>query len=402
MPKTVTVSTAKQLVAAAKKAVSGDIILLAAGNYADVTLHAIKPTGTVTIKSASGLNDVVFGSLSINSSSNLSIQNVDVVRPLRPGETEWTRAATVGGSNNINLVGIHFMGSMNGNRNDDGNGLVITDSNRVTVLNSSFEQFNNASVIGRSSDIIFAGNTISEVREGVNISQVNGALFERNFITKVIPDVTKGDHSDAFQLHSGGAAQNSNDVVFRSNVIISDAQGIFISNGKAAQGSFQQNIVVENNYYEGRSATGIAIYGVRNAVVTGNTLREGDSVGGWSPAIMLGGSSGVSIASNIYSRFLSRGDSPSANVAFGTDNIDVSDRTTGRGVAVASVFSTPLTNTGNINFNSLNAAGSQAVNTAGIGFRAVAGIGGQAGSADALVASYVPQFDINFSAHCFA
>jgi hypothetical protein len=402
MPKTVTVSTTKQLVAAAKKAVGGDTILLAAGNYADLVLFSIKPTSAVTIKTASGLNDAIFSSFTVNASSNLSFQNIDVVRPLRPGEPEWARAATVGGSTNINLVGMHFMGSMNNNRNDDGNGLVITDSNRVTVLNSSFEQFNNGAIVSRTNDIVFAGNTITEVREGVNISQVNGGLFERNYVTKVIPDLSKMDHSDAFQLHSGGNAQNSKDVVFRSNVIISDTQAIFVSNGKLAQGSYQQNIVIENNYYEGRGASAIAVYGVKNAVVTGNTLREGDGTSGWAPAIMLGGSTGVTFAANIYARFQSRADWASTDVTFASNNIDVVDRTTGKGVAVASVFSTPTTDTANINFSSLNAVGSQAVNVAGIGFRAVAGIGGQAGTADALLASYVPQFDVNFSAHYFA
>jgi hypothetical protein len=400
MPKTVTVSTSKQLLAAARNAKGGDTILLAAGNYSDGLLYKINPTSTVTIKSASGLNDVNFYTFTVNASSNLSVQNINVVHPLQAGQPEWSRAATIGGSSNISMVGIHFQGSMNGDRNDDGNGLTITDSSRVTVLNSTFEQFNNAAVIGVTKDIVFAGNTITDVREGVNMGGIDGGLFERNVITNVVPDRSKGDHSDAFQLHSGGRAPNSNDVVFRSNVIVSDSQGIFISNGQA--GSYQKNIVIENNYYEGRNGTGIGLYGVQNAIVTGNTLREGTREAGWSPAIMLGGSTGVTFDSNIYTRYVNRSDWLSTDIKFAGNNIDVMDSSNGKGVAVASVFSTPNTDAAHINFNSLNAAGSQAVNTAGIGFHAVAGIGGQAGTADALVASYVPRFEVDFSAHYFA
>lgn len=399
MPKTTTVSTAAALVATAKRAGAGDTILLAPGNYGDVILHAIRPGGTVTIKSADANNDAVFGQISVNASSNLVFEDIDVRRTLRAGEPEWARAVSVGGSNNISFVGVDFSGSTNGNRNDDGNGLVVTSSSRISVLDSTFQQFNNAVVLGRLDDVIFAGNTIRDVREGVNMSQIRGGLFERNYVTEVIPDMSKGDHPDAFQLHAAGAAGVSSDIVFRSNVIITNAQGIFINNHKLGQGLFQSNIVIENNYYEGNQRNAISVNGADNVVVTNNSLRAG-AAGVYAPAIVVGGSTDVMVTKNIVPLTVQRADGMGRNVTW-ADNIDTWDPQRRTGVSIDSVFAAPLAS-GEINFASLDARGANGVDVNGYGFRAVAGIGNLTGSAAAMLASYVPQFDTHFSANFFA
>jgi hypothetical protein len=398
MPKTVTVSTAKQLVAAAKSAVAGDTILMTAGFYGFVSFNKINPTGTVTIKSASGQNDVEFNVLAVASSSNLSIQNVNVVHPMAAGDKEWTRSASIGGSHDISLVGINFMGSMDGNRNNDCNGLMINGCSRITVLDSTFQQFNNAVVIGSTNDIIFAGNTIKEVREGVNMSGIKGGLFERNYISDVAPDFSKGDHSDAFQLHAGGNATVSSDIVFRSNVIVTpSAQGIFINSAKTAQGLFQNNIVIENNYYEGNQRNAISVNGSTNVIVTRNSLRDAEG-SGLTPAVVVGSSGNVAVTKNIAPIFVTR-DTVSANITY-ADNIDTYDRTQRKGVAVASVFTAPVAS-GNIDFSALNPVSTPAANTAATGFHAVAGIGNLSGPTAAMLASYVPQFEGLFSASYF-
>jgi hypothetical protein len=399
MPKTTTVSTSAALVATAKRASAGDTILLAPGNYGDVTLYAIRPGGTVTIKSADANNDAVFGSININASSNLVFEDIDVRRTLRPGEPEWARAVAVGGSNNISFVGVDFSGSMNGNRNDDGNGLVVTSSSRIAVLDSTFQQFNNAVVLGRLDDVIFAGNTIRDVREGVNMTQIRGGLFERNYLTEIIPDMSKGDHPDAFQLHAAGAATVSSDIVFRSNVMITNAQGIFINNHKLGQGLFQSNIVIENNYYEGNQRNAISVNGADNVVVTNNSLRAGNA-GVYAPAVVVGGSTDVLVTNNIIPLTVQRADGMGSNVRF-ENNIDTWDPQRRTGVAIASVFAAPLAS-GEIDFASLNARGANGVDVTGIGFRTVAGIGNLTGSSAAMLASYVPQFDTHFSANFFA
>jgi hypothetical protein len=391
--KTTLVTSARALVSAARKAVAGDTILLAPGHYGDVSLSGMRPAGTVTIRSADPENEAVFSGLRLTRVNNFVIADVDIVNPLNAGERESAVAASINLSNNISLVGVELRGSMNGNHFDDGNGLAVTNSSRIAVLDSSFQQFNNAAVIGNVSDIIFAGNTVREVREGLNLSRIDGGLFERNFLTAISPDASKGDHSDAFQVHSA-AGFASNDLVFRSNVILADAQGIFIKSETAARGVFHSNIVVENNFYEGNFRNAISVTHASNVVITDNSVREGEGPG-LAPAIVVGAVTNALVADNIAPMITSRPDWASTNVTM-ANNIDTWDSAQRRGVALDTVFES-ATVSGAIDFARLDAIGSASVDVSGVGFRAVAGIGDLAGEHSSLLAAYLPQFDQNFA-----
>ena len=213
-----------------------------------------------------------------------------------------------------------------------------------------------------------------------------------------MPDVSKGDHPDAFQVHSGGTREGSNDLVFRSNVILSDSQGIFIKSERFAQGITHSNILIENNFYEGNSRNAIAAAHVVGIEITGNSIREGAGAG-LAPGIVIGGLTNAVISGNIAPLLLTRTDFASTNVAW-TSNIDLMDSATRKGISVASVFAAPHT-AGNIDFGSLDARGSTGVDVSGIGFRSVGGIGQIGNSTAAMLASYVPMFDHNFAAAHF-
>ncbi len=400
--KTTLVSNAAQLIRAAKTASAGDTILLASGNYGDVSLSSLRPTGTVTIKSANPDADAVFDSLKLTRVSNFVIEDVDVHHVLKPGQSEWVAAAAVNLSNNISFVGVDFTGSLNGNANDDGNGLMIVSSNRVAVLDSTFQQFNNAIVIGRVNDVVVAGNSIREAREGVNITQTNGGLFERNFVTDLRADTSKGDHPDAFQVHAGGAAGVSNDLAFRANVMLlgggnGGAQGIYIHSEKGATlGLAHTNISVENNYYEGNFRHAIGLSYIENLVVRGNTVRDGAGIG-IPPGITTSNLSNAIIEQNIAPLFVARRGTAAASVNLTlTGNIDTWDSTTKKGVSDTSLFAAAV-NSGNIDFSSLAVRVGSVAGQLGAGFHSVAGIGNLSGDAATQLAIYLPQFDYQFA-----
>ena len=404
--KTTLVSSAAQLLKIAKTAVGGDTILLAPGNYGDVSLSSLRPTGAVTIKSANPDADAVFDSLKLTRVSNFVIADVDIHHVLKPGEQEWISAAVVNMSDNISFVGVDFTGSLNGNANDDGNGLMVNSSSRIAVLDSTFQQFNNSIVIARVDDVIVAGNTIREAREGVNISQVDGGLFERNLVTDIRPDVTKGDHSDAFQVHSGGTAGISNDLAFRSNVMLlgggsGGAQGIYINSEKGlTQGLNHTNITVDNNYYEGNFRNAISANSVDNIVISGNTVRDGNGVG-IPPGIATSNLTNAIITGNITPIYdARRGDAFASLNLVMSNNIDVWDATTKKGVTDVSLFAAPV-NSGNIDFSSLEVRPGSVAALSGAGFHSVAGIGNLSGTAAAQLAAYVPQFDHQFVSNHF-
>lgn len=387
--KTILVSSAAQLVKTARSAVGGDTILLAPGNYGDVSLANLRPTSTVTIKSANPDADASFKTLRITNASNLTIEDVDVNNPIAAGAPR-SAATAINKSTNINFVGVDIAGSNNGNAADDAHGLIITASDNVAVLDGTFSHLHAAIVVGLTSDVIIAGNTITQSREGVNIGQVTGGLFERNLVTDMA--ALPGDHPDAFQVHNGTrGAIGSSDLAFRSNVIFqgsgTSVQGIYIHSEQDALGIHHSNISIENNFYVGSARHAISISNADDVVVRGNTVLYSGS-GGLVPAILSADVQGGIFEDNISTLLLPTRNTGSTNVIW-RDNIDVWDPKFKVGVAQDSLFAPGVGTT--LDLARLSPlAGSAA---AGAGFHTADEIGNLSGSVAVQLAHYVPMFE---------
>lgn len=395
MTTTITVTNAANLVRALRAARGGETILLAPGSYGDVVLSGMRPLSTVTIRSANADNDAVFTSLKLTSVSNMLFDDIDVRHPLMPWEKDFEAAIRINKSSNITFVGIDASGSLNGNSFDDGNGIMVVGSSRITVLDSTFTEFNNAASFGNVSDVIFAGNAIRNVREGVNMSLISSGLFERNFVADVAGDPSRGDHPDAFQVHGNV----SRDLVFNANVIMGNhTQGIFIRNEQFAKtGQEHSNIVITNNYIESNARNAIAVRDVDGILISNNTIRD-TGLPGLVPGLVTANLSNGVIKGNIAPLLIGQSGAElvSANVVV-SNNIDIWDTKQKRGISEASLFAAPL-NTGDLDFSALGVRLGSAADSAGAGFRAVAGIGNLGGSAATQLAAYLPQFEGNFAA----
>ena len=390
--RTVSVKNAAELTRAIRTATSGDTILLASGNYGSVLVNSSNPANTVTIRSANPNAEAVFNDLIISRSSNFVFQDIEVAHYLQPGERDFVQAVRVQMSRDISLVGIDVHGTLNNDPNDDGNGLWVTGSSRVAVLDSTFRDLNNAVVFGTGSQIVFAGNSVGMAREGLNLSQIDGALVERNYFTQILPNASRGDHGDAIQVHAGGTALSSNNLTIRGNVIkvAAGTHGIYVNNEKGAQGLAHTNIVIDDNYYEGNARHGITVNHARNVTVTDNSVRDIGS-GGLVPAINISNVRNGLIDDNIAPLLLGGNDRGSSNVTW-SDNIDLWDRQFRIGVADSSLFAKPV-GSNDLDFSALNVRGGTAAAAQGIGFAAVAGIGDIKAGAAAMLAAYLPQFD---------
>jgi parallel beta-helix repeat protein len=395
MTTTITVTNAAGLVGALRAARGGETILLAPGSYGDVSLSGMKPLSTVTIRSADADNDAVFRTLKLTNVSNMVFDDIDVRHVLRPGQQEFEAAIRVNKSSDIAFVGIDASGSLNGNSFDDGNGIMVVGGSRIAVLDSTFTEFNNAAVFGGVSDVIFAGNAIRTVREGVNLSRISGGLFERNFVADIAGDPSRGDHPDAFQVHSNV----SRDLVFNANVIMgNNSHGIFIRNEQfATTGQEHSNIVITNNYIESNARNAIAVRDVDGFLISNNTIRD-TGLPGLVPGMVIVNLSNGVISGNVVPLMDGQrgADLVNANVVV-SNNIDIWDTKQKRGVSDASLFAAP-TGTDDLDFSALGVRPGSAADSAGAGFRAVAGIGNLGGSAATQLAAYLPQFEGNFAA----
>jgi nitrous oxidase accessory protein NosD len=395
--RTISVKNNAELTKAIKTAVGGDSILLAPGNYGDVLVNSINPKSTVTIKSASPTVDAVIQGLVISRSSNFVFQDLEIAHTLRAGETEAFRAIRVQLSKDISFVGLDVHGSLDGNINNDGNGFSSLGSSRIAVLDSTFHELNIGAIFGDGEDVIFAGNSVHDTREGINLAAIKDGLVERNFFTNIIPNLAKGDHGDAIQVHAGGTAASSSDLTIRNNVIkigFVGTHGIYVNNEKGALGQTHKNIVIEDNYYEGNARHGITVNYAQNVVVKDNTVRDTGALG-LVPAINISNVKNGVITENIAPLLLGEGTTGNVGVAW-TSNIDVFDRLRSVGVSENSLFSSRPGGT-SLDFSTLEAKAGSSAAAQGIGFAHIDGIGDIRASSAAIVAAYLPQFDNHYA-----
>lgn len=396
--RTSTVNSSTALISALRIARPGDTILLASGNYGNVSLSGMNFSGQVTVRSANPDADAVFTTLRLTNVNNLVIDDIDVSRPLAGSSGLNSGALTINKSSNVSIVNSDIQGSLNNNAWDDGHGVVVTDSSRVSILNSNFRQLDAATIYSRSTDVIFAGNSISETREGVNISQTRSGLFDRNHITDMQPHYVAGDHPDMFQVHSGGGNNTaSSDLKFTNNIMIQGSAGpvggIFIRSEAVGSGVRHSNIVIENNYYEGAYRHAISINNSDAVRVENNTVLMGNNQG-VVPAIQLADVRGGQVIDNVATLILEHRILGNQNMQF-ANNVDVWDPQFRTGIAVSSLFETR--GTGEIDFSRLGVQAGSIAATAGAGFSPVADVGHLAASTAGLLATYLPQFEGNFT-----
>ena len=393
--RTTTVSTSAQLVAAARLAKAGDTILLAAGNFGDTVLSNINPSGLITIKSANPTNDATFRSLRLTRVSNIVFDDIDVSRTIAAGGNTNDAAIQVNGGRNITFSGIDVRGSMNGSAFDDGHGMSISAGSHVSVLNSTFTQLRTA-VIVRGEDFLFAGNTVTQVREGLSISSMTRGVFEQNYLGDFQANYANKEHPDMFQVHSGGTANASSELIFRDNIMKPGSNpvgGIFIASQGAARGERHENILIENNYYEGAYRHAISVSNADDVTVRNNTVLMGDNKG-MVPAIMFADITGARVENNVSTLMLEHRILKSTGMVF-ANNIDVWDPQFKKGVLASEIFSNA--GDGELDFSNLNTITGSVAGRAGAGFAAVADIGSLSGSAAAQMASWLPGYDQNFA-----
>ena len=303
MAATIRVSTAAQLTAALRTARGGETILLAPGNYGNVSIINRDFTAPVTLKSANPARDAVFSELRIHQSSNIFIDDVEIGRSLRPGEALWTQPAYISSSHNLGFIGVTVHGSLDNNAWNDGWGLRFSDVRNVSVINSTFRQLNIAIHTEHSSNLLFSGNKVSEVREGFDFNSSHYVTLAGNSFTAFQPWIAYGDHPDSIQVWNYGANEGSSHFLIRDNVMLqgnNGTQGIFVRAEDPNPAYRHSDFVVENNLYSGASRLGISLSGVDGATIRDNTVTTSPAGNpGWDAAILLTDTSAALVERNI-------------------------------------------------------------------------------------------------------
>lgn len=268
---TYSVNSRTAFLSALTNAKAGDTIVLADGEYGDITITNRKFTSNVSIVSANP-SGAHFDTLKVSASSNISFEGLEIGGA--KNVLNATVKAFVANSSNIKFSGIDFHGTLDGNAQNDSSGLRVLNSTFVSVKNSEFQQFLRGVTFNESSDIELVGNKFHDIRmDGSAFAAVQRVLIDSNHFTNFNRKLE--DHSDAIQFWTTGTTKASTDIVIQNNQVLQGSgtsmQGIFM---RDENGSLPyQRVTIKNNLvYESTYPNGIAVNNARDLTVSGNTI----------------------------------------------------------------------------------------------------------------------------------
>jgi cell division septation protein DedD len=149
-----------ELDAAMANAKGGETFLLATGDYyLKLSNKAYASNVTVTSQNTGAPATLVFTKLT--SVSNLTFKSVDLGRPA----TTADHMVRITGGSNLTFDSVHVHGSLDGNRYNDGVGIIAdTGAKNIRIVNSEFEQLNKAGAFTNVSGLTLSGNNVHDIR----------------------------------------------------------------------------------------------------------------------------------------------------------------------------------------------------------------------------------------------
>ncbi len=208
-----------ELMAALAAAGGGDTIELAPGGYGSADFDGFTFTDYVTITSADGNQGAVFRHITVDNSSFIHIDGIEVDN----GVFGSTR------------------------------GITVQDSNHIKITDNYVHDVGAGYVFLRSTDVIVSENIVDRVgSDGFKVAGLDKFLFENN--THLGTTVqNEGGHMDFIQF--SGTASNG---VIRGNMFLAqnaaNVQGIFI------KGATYKNILIEQNIIYTGMVQGIRVH----------------------------------------------------------------------------------------------------------------------------------------------
>ncbi len=263
---TYTVTTTAQLLKYAGSSVSGDTILLKPGTYSAVSIANVVKPGNVTIASADLAHRAVLTDLTVKNSAGLTFSGVEFA-----GSRDLP--FQVQSSSRIVLDKLDVHGSLNGTSHDDYRGMLIRNSNNVTVSNSHFHELTDALGHIDSRAITFSGNSFDTIRDnGIVGGGTSNITVSNNTFTNF--DHVGDVHPDAIQFWTTNTTASASDITVTGNVFSrgtgSVIQGVWI---KDDVGTLPyRNVTITDNAVVGGAYNGIVLTGARNATISGNVV----------------------------------------------------------------------------------------------------------------------------------
>lgn len=195
-----------------------------------------------------------------------------------------------------------------------GFGLTVRGSSGVSVENSTFHTLARGATFDESTDIVFRGNEVTNIRsDGADFSQVQNVSIENNQFHNFSAPAGPTDHRDMIQFWTRGTDAPSENISITGNVFNSGdeswTQSIFMRNEAvdsygAGSEMFYQNVTISQNIIHNAHSHAITVGEAETLDISNNTLIKNVSDGQvspvYTPAINVNGASNnATIARNI-------------------------------------------------------------------------------------------------------
>ncbi|WP_334128572.1 LamG-like jellyroll fold domain-containing protein [Sneathiella sp.] len=296
---TITVSNSAQLSAALKSATGGETIVLSSGNYGDFNISNAKFSSEVTIVSANPDKMAVFDTITVQNSSNIIFDSVEV--DFKPTVNTYSHDSSVmvSRSSDIIIRNSHIEGEVatqNGVGSvagyPVGRGITIQYSTDVTLEANDVSYFHKGIVLHETNGTDIVNNSIEHLR-GSHIvgTDVHNVEVDSNYFGAVTPHNYggTGDHGDYIHFWiNNGQSKDSANITITDNYFTQASgdpmMGIYIEDHWDTAAKFK-NIVIDNNVMHLAHRQAILIEGADGVQVTNNTMLPSSTVPNQTPGI---------------------------------------------------------------------------------------------------------------------
>lgn len=247
----------------------------------------------VTIVSANPEERASFSGMDLRGVENLTFDNV-VFDSDFTGAAAWVAPFTIQHSTGITIRNSLFQGELASGTGDPtidgfatGKGLTVEHSFDITIENNEFSTWHRGMTVGGSQNVMVIGNDIHSIRsDGMNFAHVQNVLIEDNYIHDFVRSTTSGDHADMIQFWTNGGTNPSTDIVIRGNTLDvgsgEETQSIFMRNDMvdrslAGEEMFYRDILIEENVILNNQTHGITIGETDGLIIRRNSVLDADS-----------------------------------------------------------------------------------------------------------------------------
>ncbi|WP_171189064.1 right-handed parallel beta-helix repeat-containing protein [Ruegeria sp. HKCCC2117] len=282
MSTTITVSSAAELNQALSQATGGETILLAAGDYGDLSLNGTQFASTVTIKSADPNAPASFSTVKLNQASNITFDSINFDYSYSNGDYYFQRPFSVDYSSNITFTNSVFDGDYSGGAGT-GVGLGIKSSDNVSVTNSEFKSWWKGVIATNSDGVDVVSTNIHSIRsDGLVFDNVDNILVAQNYFHDFGAMPGASDHRDMIQVQRANGSGSDN-ITIRDNIFDmgngDHTQTIWMGgDGKDTSDPnvMHHNVLIQGNTIYNGHFHGISIDGANGLTITQNSVLHLD------------------------------------------------------------------------------------------------------------------------------